>query len=154
MTMSVPTEEQLPAIEALLLESGLPADDLRAQDLSLFRVEGTDDRVSAVGGLERCGSEALIRSIATTVPMRGRGIAGQIVEELETVAADEGFRTLYLLTTSAKRYFDSRGYARVDRHDVPQSVRESRQFSALCPDTATVMCKRIGPEPDDEQSSF
>lgn len=143
MTVKIPSQEHVPAIASLLSESGLPIDDLLAQDLSLFRVLMTGDHLNAVGGLERCGNSALIRSIATSADMRGRGIAGELVDELERLAAEEGFDSLYLLTESAERYFGARGYAIVDRKDVPESIRDSRQFSSLCPDSATVMCKPL-----------
>lgn len=142
--MRAPTVDHLPAIAALLADSGLPTDDLSDQDLSLFRVRDWGDSVAAVGGLERCGDSALIRSVATTAAMRGRGIAGEIVEELEKLAVEAGFHSLYLLTESAERFFESKGYSQVDRSVVPLSVQQSRQFSSLCPDTATVMCKRVG----------
>ncbi len=142
--MRTPTPEQLPAIVTLLADSGLPSEDIFEQDLSLFRIVGSDDNLDAVGGLERCGATALIRSIATAASMRGHGIAGQLVDALETLAVAEGLESLYLLTESAEGYFESKGYGPIDRSDVPASVRSSRQFSALCPDSATVMCKRLG----------
>jgi amino-acid N-acetyltransferase len=143
--MRTPTLEQLPEITTLLAESGLPTDDLPEQDLSLFRVEGPIERLVAVGGLERCGNVALIRSVTTMPAMRGRGFATMLVEELERIAADKGFWSLYLLTETAEHFFESRGYSVLDRSDVPAVIRETRQFSSLCPDSAKVMCKTIGP---------
>ncbi|MEE4331142.1 MAG: arsenic resistance N-acetyltransferase ArsN2 [Wenzhouxiangella sp.] len=142
--MKTPTVQHLPAIASLLADSGLPTDDLVEQDLSLFRIEESEAGLTAVGGLERCGQTALIRSVATAGAMQGRGIAGRIVEALERLAEDQGFASLYLLTESAERYFESRGYSTVDRAEVPQAVRESRQFSSLCPSSATILFKRVG----------
>ena len=142
--MRIPRLEDVQAIEALLAESGLPTDDLSQQDLSLFRIEGTGNSLSAVGGLERFHNTALLRSVATAAAMQGQGIASRIVGELENIAVDEGIENLYLLTESAQRYFESKGYKVVERADVPGSIRESRQFSTLCPDSATVMYKRVG----------
>lgn len=141
--MRKPKAQELRAIEKLLVESGLPTDDLDDQDLSLFRIEGPSDDLEAVGGLERFGKTALIRSIATAESMRGRGMATKIVDELEKLSISEGFESLYLLTESAERYFASKGYSSVDRSDVPRSIQESRQFSGICPDSATVMQKRL-----------
>lgn len=123
---------------SLMAASGLPTDDLSEQDQSLLLVEGSGDTVSAIGGLERCGDTALIRSVATSSKMRGQGIARAIVEELEELAAGLGIREPYLLTESAEGYFESLGYVKLDRANVPQPVRESRQFPSLCPDSATV----------------
>jgi len=142
--MRVPTTAELPEIAVLLSESGLPTGDLSDQDLSLFRIAGPTERLDGVGGLERYGDAALLRSVATATSLRGRGIAGAIVGELERLAGNEGVRSLYLLTESAERFFESRGYTTIERSDVPAAIRGARQFSSLCPDSATVMCKRVG----------
>jgi amino-acid N-acetyltransferase len=142
--MRTPTPEQLPMISALLEAYGLPTDDLSEQDLSLFRIQESSGCLQAIGGLERCGDVALIRSVATTAAVRGRGMAGEIVDGLEALAMSEGFDSIFLITNTAQGYFEARGYSRIERTNVPQSVRDSRQFSTLCPGSATVMCKRIG----------
>ncbi|EAQ98307.2 arsenic resistance N-acetyltransferase ArsN2 [Congregibacter litoralis] len=141
--MREPTEAELPAIEKLLVDSGLPADDLREQDLSLFRVMATPRGIDAVGGLQRCGETALLRSVATSPALRGRGIAGKVIHELEKLAVRKGLESLYLLTESAEAYFESKGYSQASRSDVPDAIRASCQFSSLCPDSAKVMRKQI-----------
>ena len=45
---------------------------------------------------------------------------------------------VYLLTTTADRYFASSGSA-VDRAAVPAAIRPSPEFASICPDDATVM---------------
>lgn len=140
--MKAPQPFHLSAIETLLAGNALPVDDLGELDLSLFLFEGTADRADAVGGLESLGDVALLRSVAVSEALRGQGRARAIVAALETLAGRSGFRALYLLTESAERYFEGLGYARVDRADVPDAVRSSRQFASLCPDDAVVMCKR------------
>jgi amino-acid N-acetyltransferase len=42
------------------------------------------------------------------------------------------------------KFFERLGYAACARSAVPEAVRASRQFAALCPATATSMVKRIG----------
>ncbi|MEM1412788.1 MAG: GNAT family N-acetyltransferase, partial [Pseudomonadota bacterium] len=91
----------------------------------------------------RCGEVALLRSVATSADLRGRGVARALVQALEALAVEERFQALYLLTESAEGYFESQGYLQVDRSSVPVAVRASRQFSSLCPDSAVVMCKRL-----------
>ena len=141
--MKTPTSEQLPAIATMLAKIGLPIDDLEAQDLSLFRIKTSPDGLDAVGGLERCGDTALIRSVATADSKRGHGLAGDIVEALEKLAASKGIDSLYLLTESAELYFASKGYSPVERSTAPTPIQNSRQFSSLCPHTATVMYKCV-----------
>ncbi len=141
--MRAPGVDQLAAMTSLLYECGLPADDLMEQDLSFFLVEGSGAKVHAMGGLEILGDTALIRSIATTTSLRRKGIAQSIVGELESIATRAGINELYLLTESAQGYFETLNYTRLDRDKVPQSIRESRQFSSLCPDSAVVMSKQL-----------
>ena len=133
----------LPAIRRLLEESGLPTEDLNALDLSLFVTTGRESSVDAVGGIEQYGHVGLIRSIATHSRLRGRGIGENTVRELEALAAAQRIETLYLLTESAEDYFRKLGYAKIERREVPLPIRESRQFSSLCPESATVMFKSV-----------
>jgi len=131
--MREPREHHLPAIASLLSESRLPTDDLAMQDLSLFLIDGSEEGVEAVGGLERCGDTALIRSITTSAQRREQGTARTIVRELEKLAQNAGFKEVYLLTETAEGFFERLGYNKCDRSKVPQSIQESRQFSSLCP---------------------
>lgn len=133
----------LSAIRKLLEESGLPTDDLNTLDLSLFVAANRESRVDAVGGIEQFGQIALIRSIATSMHLRGQGIGKQIVRALESLAASQDIETLYLLTESAEAYFETLGYTKLQRSNVPQAIRESRQYSSICPESATVMFKRV-----------
>lgn len=141
--MRAPKREQLPAIVKLLGASGLPTDDLEQLDLSLFRMDGPGDTVEVVGGLEPCGNTALLRSVATAPAARGRGLAHTVVGALETLAAARGIEALYLLTETAEGFFATLGYTEQDRAQVPEAIRASRQFSSLCPASATLMCKRL-----------
>ena len=141
--MDTPAESHLFQITALLGHCGLPTDDLDTLDLSLFRVVVNGGELEAVGGLERLGNMALLRSLATAESSRSRGLGRQLVEELETLAGDEGIGELYLLTESAERFFTALGFHEVERASVPQAIKDSRQFSSLCPGTATVMMKRL-----------
>ena len=141
--MSTPTDTDLPAIARLLSTSGLPVDDLDDQDLSLFRIVLNSDSLDAVAGLERHGDLALIRSVATATSVRGQGKAKALVAELEALAIAKGIDAIYLLTETAERFFTHLGYVEQDRTSVPAAIQRSRQFSSICPDSATVMCKSL-----------
>ena len=144
--MNTPEESHLAQITALLERSGLPTDDLGTQDLSLFRVVVSEGELEAVGGLERHGNLALLRSLATAESARGHGLGRQLVEKLHALAKDEGIGELYLLTESAEQFFTALGFHAVERASVPQAIKDSQQFSSLCPGTATVMVKRLNTE--------
>ena len=59
------------------------------------------------------------------------------------MARDTGMNTLYLLTTTAERYFPKFGFERIERHEVPASVQVSVEFTSACPSNAIVMRKRL-----------
>ncbi|MEM6818942.1 MAG: arsenic resistance N-acetyltransferase ArsN2 [Pseudomonadota bacterium] len=141
--MSIPTDTDLPAIARLLSTSGLPVDDLDDQDLSLFRIVLSSDSLVAVAGLERHGDLALIRSVATATSVRGQGKAKALVADLEALAIAKGIDAIYLLTETAERFFTHLGYVEQNRTSVPAAIQRSRQFSSICPDSATVMCKSL-----------
>ncbi|MEO0421342.1 MAG: arsenic resistance N-acetyltransferase ArsN2 [Pseudomonadota bacterium] len=141
--MRPPNSTHLPAIADLLAANGLPTDDLEQLDLSWFLVREAHGHIEVVGGLERCGETALIRSVATAPTRRGRGLAGTLVEALELAASQHGLKELYLLTETAEGFFARLGYVTRARDEVPDAIRTSRQFSSLCPASATVMCKRL-----------
>ena len=50
---------------------------------------------------------------------------------------------LYLLTTTAERYFPKFGFERIERAEVPLSVQTSIEFTSACPSSATVMRKQL-----------
>lgn len=137
-------QDDLAAILHLLGVGDLPTDDVHQQDLTLFIVAEVDGEIGAVGGLERCGENALLRSVATAEALRGQGRARAIVAELEVLAVDQGIEMLYLLTETAADFFSGLGYGVQVRAGVPEAVRASRQFSSICPASATVMAKRLG----------
>jgi len=57
-------------------------------------------------------------------------------------AREDGIDEVYLLTTTAEKYFPRFGFARTTRAAVPETVKESAEFRGACPDTAVVMRRR------------
>jgi amino-acid N-acetyltransferase len=50
---------------------------------------------------------------------------------------------LYLITTTAKDFFNRQGYCIIQREKSPEAIKETAEFSSLCPSTAVVMKKQI-----------
>jgi len=130
-------------VGAALVKAGLPADDIGDPYVLLWRFETYDDVPVGFGGLEIYGYDALLRSVVTLPPLREVGMGAAIVAALEAEAHARRCRAIYLLTVSEADFFRRLGYAPCARGDVPEGLRESRQFAALCPPTATVMVKRM-----------
>jgi amino-acid N-acetyltransferase len=128
---------------AALRKANLPAADVTEPRILFWRFSTDDDVPAGFGGLEVHGPDALMRSVVTLPPLRGRGIGAAIVSALEMEARLAKCSAIYLLTTTAERLFGKLGYAKLDREQAPMGIRASTQFSSLCPDTATLMVKRL-----------
>jgi amino-acid N-acetyltransferase len=129
-------------IATLLRESGLPTGDLSSgSDVVLFSCTG-EDGPFAVVGLELHGSCGLLRSLAVAPQRRGEGLGETLLAHAEKAAAERGVKELYLLTTTAERYFSERGYGVTDRATAPAAIARTRQFSELCPSTSVLMVKK------------
>ena len=138
--------EDLPAIEDLLMSSGLPTAGV-AEALGGFIVAESDDarRIVGVAGLECCSGEyALLRSTAVDPEWRGTGLGRRLVTHVIAAAESRGIKGLYLLTTTAERYFPSFGFVPTHRDVVPEDIKRSVEFREACPSSATVMSLELG----------
>ena len=132
----------LGAVERLLTASKLPVDGV-AELLEGFVVAETENGLAGVAGLERCADDALLRSVAVAEEWRGRGVGNALVTQLIANAEQEGLERLYLLTTTADRWFPAFGFRRITRDDVPDPVRRTSEFRDICPSSAIVMVRTV-----------
>jgi amino-acid N-acetyltransferase len=131
--------KDLAAVEQLLVASSLPVIGV-AEALPSFVVAESDGELVGVVGLEICCEFALLRSTAVAPEWRDRGLGRQLVERIIAEAEAQGICALYLLTTTAERYFPSFGFAKTTRDAVPAPVQQTAEFKGACPASATVMC--------------
>ncbi|SAL74625.1 N-acetyltransferase GCN5 [Caballeronia udeis] len=144
MQIRIADEADLCEIQSLLRANNLPVEDVSSALIEGFLVaESASGSVIGIGGLEQLGSSVLLRSLAVAQEARGTGIARALVARLEDNARSCGRQDVWLLTTTAEQFFERAGYERVSREDVPGEVRLCRQFTALCPSTASCMLKRL-----------
>lgn len=142
MILRAATRSDLPAIERMLVASGLPLDGVSAA-LPSFVVAESEGRLVGVAGLEVCCDDALLRSVAVDPEWRSRGLGRALVTRVISDAEARGIRAMYLLTTTAESYFPSFGFERITRDDVPDAVRATDEFRGACPASATVMRRAI-----------
>lgn len=124
----------------LLRESALPTEGV-AEAFASFAVAEADARVVAAAGLEMHGASALLRSVAVDPAWRGRELGGALVLRLLERAEREGIVAVYLLTTTADRWFPRFGFRAVARAEVPPEVQASGEFADVCPASAVVMVR-------------
>lgn len=133
----------LAAVERLLTASKLPLDGVR-EALPTFVVAEADGDIVGVAGLEVCCDNALLRSVAVADAWRSRGLGRTLVTRVLADAESRGLRALYLLTTTAERYFPSFGFQQIARDEVPEDIRATAEFQDACPASATVMRRACG----------
>jgi amino-acid N-acetyltransferase len=138
------TATDYPAVIALLEAAGLPTAGV-PRTLVDFLVADTGDGLSGAIGLERYGSGALLRSAVVRPGDQGTGIGAALVRAVLDRARERGVREMYLLTTTAERWFPRFGFTRIAREQVPDAVRGSVEFREACPAFAAVMRALIGP---------
>ena len=125
-------------LQALLRANQLPVDDC-ADHLHRFSAIYKGDQLIAAGAIEAAEQYGLLRSVVVLEGCRGKGLARDITAHLLQRARDEGRLAIYLLTETAEAYFAALGFSSVARVDVPLAVTRTRQFSSLCPDSASCM---------------
>jgi amino-acid N-acetyltransferase len=126
----------------LLDAAGLPTAGLTPA-LPDFLVAEEDGSVVGAVGLEVYGESALLRSAVVDARRRGSGLGRELVERLLERAASRGVREIYLLTTTAERFFPRFGFTRIPREAVASAVRASEEFRGACPDSAIAMRRVI-----------
>ena len=143
MTIRRARSSDLSAVESLLTASDLPTDGVR-DNFSGFVVADDDGAIAGAIGLEKYGSVALLRSAVVAPDHRGTGVGRKLVEQLLERAEEAGVDELFLLTTTAEKYFPRFGFTRTTRATVPEAVKASAEFRGACPDTAVVMTRPLG----------
>jgi amino-acid N-acetyltransferase len=129
-------------IEAFLERERLPLAGLHEHPQHMF-VARAGNRIVGCASLEVYNDAALLRSVAVDAEYRGSGVGGDLTREALDLARRHNVSTVYLLTTTAERYFPRFGFEVIDRADVPSAVRMSAEFVHACPSTAFVMRKML-----------
>jgi amino-acid N-acetyltransferase len=130
-------------VQQLLTACELPYQDITAVHLKHFLGKQDGGALVGVVGLELCGDDALLRSLAVVESYRGRGIGSDLLASARQHAQAQGVQALYLLTTTASRFFADHGFQEIDRATAPEAVQETTEFQTLCPASAVCMVKRF-----------
>jgi amino-acid N-acetyltransferase len=102
-----------------------------------------DSHVVGVAALELFADGALLRSVAVDSAVQGQRLGHRLTEAALQMAQARAVRSVFLLTTTADRFFARLGFEHITRHDVPPSVQASVEFRSACPASAVVMRKRL-----------
>jgi len=120
----------LPQVIQLLESLGLPADGLEATEGWVMEDQG---QITGHVALEETSDAAVLRSLAVDPRLQGMGRGGQLLSMAE--AAAQG-RIIVLRTQTIGPWMKRQGYIPSTLAQVPESVRETTQFSgSLCAST-------------------
>lgn len=133
--------DKIEPIQQLLTESGLPHEDI-GNHLHNFIIANSS-KVIGVIGLEVYRKVGLLRSLAVKSAYQGKGIGKALYTRILAHAHLRGVKVLYLLTTSAERFFTKLGFSKVARDNVPEAIKSTQEFQGLCPSTAVSMIKEV-----------
>jgi len=133
----------LPAVRSLLERCELPTEDLTSATTAYLVQARAGNAMVGTVGLEIFGEVALLRSLAVAPERRGRGLGGDLWTRILDEARRRQVRRLYLLTTTAERWFARLGFQPVGRDSVPDPIRGTTEFALLCPTTAAVMAMDV-----------
>ena len=145
MKISFASIEDENKIMEVLAAGGLDHQDITPSHLQHFLVLKDDSHSTLTGvvGLELKNNNALLRSLTVIEPQRSKGLATQLLKEIEKYARSQQVDTLYLLTLTAEHFFAKQGYRKIDRSSAPPAIQETAEFSRLCPATAVCMEKHL-----------
>jgi amino-acid N-acetyltransferase len=146
MRIDAASPRDLPEVRALLERHHLPIDGVDERlDATVVARDGA--RVVGTAALEVYADGALLRSVAIDPEIQGQGLGRELTEAALRLARARGARTVFLLTTTAERFFPKFGFEPIPRADVPRSVQASVEFGPGCCASAVVMRKRLATSP-------
>ncbi len=134
--------KDLKEVKDLLMESGLPVDDIWQAPIHFFGIRNSN-KLIATAALEVYHPYAIIRSVAVTPTQQGNGIGNILIRFLEKKASELEIEELFLLTTTADQFFRNKGYSDTPRIACPKKILQSKEYKNLCPDSAISLSKKL-----------
>lgn len=135
------TQTERQEVMDLLQQQKLPVSDIKEDTLLYTLAEG--DQVIGTAGMDIFESCALLRSVSILGNTRGKGYGKILTGKVEQLAKENGISSMYLITHTAKDFFERQGYWVIDRTTAPDAIKQTDQFTGLCPSSAVVMKKSI-----------
>jgi amino-acid N-acetyltransferase len=136
------TKRDLPEIRGLLERLHLPLAGVD-EHLPTMLVARNGKQIVGTAALELYADGALLRSVAVEPHLQGRQLGHQLTDAALQLASSRGVTTVFLLTTTAERFFPRFGFEPIVREQVPVCVRGSVEFQSACPASAIVMRKQL-----------
>ena len=134
--------DDLNKIKSLLYNASLPSVDIEIH-LPNFLVMETSAILIGTIGMEYYDDTALLRSLAVHKSFRKKGYGKELYKALKTKLEKLNINYVYLLTETAEGFFSKEGFQKIARQDVPSSIKQTQEYSSLCPEGAICMVKKL-----------
>ncbi len=138
----VSSEAEFDSFREAVKQAGLPHQDLNYQSQVLISYY-QDDKMIGTGGLEVLERFALLRSVSVLSDHRSQNIGKKITSNILSHAKESNLESVYLLTETAKDYFQKLGFEEISRENVPAEIKLTTEFAQTCPASATCMVLRL-----------
>lgn len=122
----------------LLKLAGLPYEDLD-KDRHLLVGYYDTEKLIGTGAMEIYGEYGLLRSVSIAEEMRGKKLGSKITYHLIEHAKLSSLKGLYLLTETAKGFFEKIGFELIDKNIAVEEIKRSSEFTHVCPASAVCM---------------
>lgn len=136
------SDEDLESVNSLLKLVGLPIEGV-TDNFHNFFVAWEKNQLQGCAGIEIYEDVGLIRSVAVHPSFQGRGLGRKLVETIQRFSVENGLKEIYLLTETAKEFFSKQEYVIIPRNEADIKVKQSIEFTSLCPVSATCMVKTL-----------
>ncbi|HUW65831.1 MAG TPA: arsenic resistance N-acetyltransferase ArsN2 [Spirochaetia bacterium] len=124
----------LVAIMELLQACALPTAGVR-ENIHHYWVADHDGVVGVIG-MEQSGRSVLLRSLAVNAAWRKAGLGSALVDRALQEVREDGGQAVYLLTTTAAKYMERRGFVMIERREVPEVLLQNSVLDGICPSSS------------------
>ncbi|MFK5856434.1 MAG: arsenic resistance N-acetyltransferase ArsN2 [Bacteroidota bacterium] len=129
-------------VKTLLVENNLPVNDIDKIAVQLFVVKAKN-KIIGVIGIENYSTIGLLRSLAVSDNYKNLKIGAELVDYIIGYCSTNKMQELYLLTTTAEKYFVKFGFNIMERENIPDLIKKTSQFADICPASAIIMKKHL-----------
>ncbi|MDF3822918.1 arsenic resistance N-acetyltransferase ArsN2 [Leptospira sp. 96542] len=136
------TKEQ-EGIFRILEKHNLPTNDIRPNKLIKFIVAKFNNEIVGSVALELYDNLAMLRSLCVDEKYRSDNVGSSLVNKILDTARNANVTDVYLLTTTADKYFIKFGFKETNRTLAPEPIQNSSQLAEVCPSSAIFMHKKL-----------
>ncbi|HUU77301.1 MAG TPA: arsenic resistance N-acetyltransferase ArsN2 [candidate division Zixibacteria bacterium] len=133
----------LKSVLKLLKDLNLPTEGVKEHfnDFLVMKDNSNPKESNIIGcvGLEVYNKFGLLRSLAIEPKLQSQGLGNILTDAILDYARSIELHKIYLLTTTAEKFFLKKGFMKIKRDIVPAEVKQSIEFKSLCPDSAICM---------------